>query len=418
MTVELSSVGASITKILLPNYSVQSSDDTTSSRDDVVLSYATPLDQYNDQNPIYFSAIVGRVANRIRNGRFQLPQPSNCGDETNHEDSDTVLETYQLEINNEPNHLHGGSGGFSNRNWSVSVVNDTVQFTLISVDGDQGYPGGIEVTATYSLVPISNNDDRGTKSNNTRGAKLCLTMQAKLLPGETKSSPISLAQHSYFNLTSHSSDERILKHVLTMPNCHGYTPVDDTSIPTREVKRLDYDTAMDFRKGMTLADALVQYGELKLGLDRNQAETNVADCTNGSPYGFDHNYTIQREEPPSNATTQTLQLAAILKHPPTNRSLRVFTTAPGVQLYTANYLNGSTPSAESCKDGCNYNQWQGICLETQTYPDSIYDDGVVEEEVREDEFRMGKCFILRPGGESYFHEVQFELTEDVSDFRH
>ena len=267
-----------------------------------------------------------------------------------------------------------------------------------------------------------------SESNNcTSGAKLCLKMHATLLPGETKATPIALAQHSYFNLASHSSPSRILDHTLHMPNCCArFTPVDDTSLPTREVQRVDNAGAksMDFlHEGKVLADALVQYGEERAGLERSVAMNNVHRILktkttddgsgrvartpkNGGAYGFDQNYVIHDEQS-SSSERDSLHLAAILVHPPTRRSLRVSTTAPGMQLYTANYLDGTIPSPALCKGGWRYHQWQGICLETQTYPDSIFpcDDGISDD----DEFAKGRCFVLRPGGKEYFHDVEFEF---------
>ena len=142
ITVEISSLGASITNILIPNYAQKDLG-----RDDVVLSYASPKDQYCDHNEPFFGAIVGRVANRIKDGRFQLQQ----------KESDTI-ETYQLALNNKPNHLHGGVNGFCTKIWTANIVNNdnngptAVKFTLISQDGDEGYPASIKVTATYTLV--------------------------------------------------------------------------------------------------------------------------------------------------------------------------------------------------------------------------------------------------------------------------
>ena len=142
VTVELSSLGASVTKVLLTDYSQNvSTPEEELHRDDVVLSYASPKDQYEDKNKPFFGAIVGRVANRIKGGSFELFQ-------TKQSSSDTVdtLEAYQLDTNNGQNHLHGGYDGFCNRLWSAEIIDDTVsiQFTLISPDGDQGYPGGIK----------------------------------------------------------------------------------------------------------------------------------------------------------------------------------------------------------------------------------------------------------------------------------
>ena len=436
VTVELSSLGASITKVLLPNYSRSSTESGSSPRDDVVLSYATARDQYEDKNRHFFGAIVGRVANRIKGGQFQLLQTKPSSDE-----DVEILETYQLDNNNGPNHLHGGFDGFSNRIWTANIVENGVQFMMISPDGDQGYPGGIEVTATYSLVPIQ------TCNGVINGAKLSLAMKANLLPGETKATPIALAQHSYFNLASHASEERILNHILHMPHCNKFTPVDNTSIPTREVQRVEDSMtprrddftgvakAMDFRTGKVMADALVQYGHESVGLEHHVAVQNVhriltssinnafdesknvaqvpkeeggegANLDGGLPYGFDHNYVIDRHGE-SPYVESSLNLAAILSHPPTGRTLRVFTTAPGMQLYTSNYLDGTGPPPAMCKEGSNYRQWQAICLETQTYPDSIYPAGNKDESTIDEEFALGRCFILRPGGMAYVHDVDY-----------
>ncbi|KAL3762731.1 hypothetical protein ACHAWU_001676 [Discostella pseudostelligera] len=406
VTVELSSLGASITKVLLPrNITANTSTpglQRSLERDDVVLSYATQNDQYDDGNKPFFGAIVGRVANRIKDGRFQLLQSSSS--------SSNKLETYQLEKNNGPNHLHGGSHGFWRKIWNAAIVNNTVQFTLISSDGDQGYPGGIEITAVYTLVHLDGNgDDDGC------GAKLCLEMRATLLNGETKATPISLAQHSYFNLASHSSRHRILDHTLHLPNCSIFTPFDDTSIPTRKVQRVGSagTMSMDFRKEKLIGNALLQYAEESAVQGHVDAIVNVqrfmaseeldmsatVPDTRG-PFGFDHNYVIERNL----SEQQSLRLAAVLSHPPTGRSLRVLTTAPGMQLYTSNYLDGTTPPPALCKDNSRYCRWQGICLETQTYPDSIISCDDVG-----DEFSRGRCFILRPGGGEYIHTVQYEF---------
>ena len=119
------------------------------------------------------------------------------------------------------------------------------------------------------------------------------------------------------------------------------------------------------------------------------------------PYGFDHNYVIDSH----GDDTSALRLAAVLSHPPTRRAMKIRTSAPGVQLYTSNYLSGTDPPDELCKDNSKYSQWQGICLETQTFPDSIYS----KSPDATDEFGKGRCFILRPGGDDYVHEVHFDF---------
>lgn len=311
------------------------------------------------------------------------------------------LETYQLDINNDPNHLHGGFDGFSTRLWEAAVIDNAIQFSLISPDGDQGYPGGIEVKAIYSLEA----HETGC------GASLHLSMTAKLLRNETKSTPISLASHSYFNLASHSSQERILNHLLKMPNCCSFTPVDVTSIPTGEVLPVD-NTVMDFRAKKTICDALIKCGQ-EHGLDPATANHNVRqildqnDTTDIPVYGFDHNYAIGRQE----ATGRLdLHVAGILEHPQSGRLLTVRTSAPGVQLYTSNYLNGMDSSL--CKGECSYGRWQGICLETQTYPDCISPENSRESKDTT-EFRKGRCFVLQPGGKHYCHDMILEFSSVV-----
>lgn len=233
VTVELSLLGASIKKILLPNFV-----NPDLPRDDVVLSYANPQHQVEHRNPQFFGAIVGRVANRIKGGNFQLLQMLPSGDRVV-----DVMETYHLDKNNGPNHLHGGIDGFCHRVWNGEIIGgNVVKFSLLSPDGDQGYPAGIHVSAIYSLQ-LTNG------VVNTNGVSLCLNMQANLIPGEVKATPVGLAQHSYFNLASHNSKERILYNSLKMPNCKKFTLLDITSIPTRKLQRVEHNNiqAMDFR---------------------------------------------------------------------------------------------------------------------------------------------------------------------------
>lgn len=271
----------------------------------------------------------------------------------------------------------------------------------------------IETTAVYSQVHIDGNGD-----DDRCGAKLCLEMRAKLLPGDTKATPISLAQHSYFNLASHSSRSKIFDHTLHLPNCSKFTPLDGTSIPTREVQRVDSagTMSMDFRKETLVGDALLQYAEESADQDHvdaivnvqrfmasEESDMSVAVPETGGPFGFDHNYVINQ----AHLEQQSLRLAAVLSHPPTDRSLSVLTTAPGMQTYTSNYLDGTTPPPALCKDNSRYCRWQGICLETQTYPDSII--ACDDDDVGDDEFSRGRCFILRPGGGEYIHAVQYEF---------
>jgi protein N-terminal methyltransferase len=233
-------------------------------------------------------------------------------------------------------------------------------------------------------------------------------MNAELLDG--KPTPINLANHSYFNLASHNSSSGVLDHRLTMPS-NFYTPTDANSIPTRQVQSLDEDPAMDFRGGRLLKDALVEYGLEKAGLSEEEAAQSVAlswistdRAKSGStaevqvgPNGFDHNYVVNHDGP-------GMTVAGIVDHEPTRRRLTVLTDTPGVQLYTANWVDGKLLDKRYCKDASVYRQWQAICLETQHFPDSI---GVDPDEFPD--FAKGQCFILRPGGPNYEHNVEYRF---------
>ena len=389
ITVELSTIGASISKILLPDYA------DLSKVDDIILGYKSPADMMQSSNPPYFGVIVGRVANRIAKGKLVIP-----GNDTK----------YELAINNGPNHLHGGLRGFNRCVWDAEIVTipatemlpetQGVKFSLSSKDGDQSYPGTILVTATYSLIP--------TPSNN-QGAGLRLVMDAKLL--DDKITPIAMAQHSYFNLASHYDKNGLLNHKLTMPSEY-YTPVDDNLIPTREVISLDKDPSMDWRSGKLVKDALVEYGIAKAGLKEEEAKKNVAlsrcapdtaktgskSSTPSETYGFDHNYVVKR------TTDNGLSLAGTVENEETKRKMTVWTDQAGVQLYTGNFLDGVALDTTYCKDSASYLQWQSICLETQTFPDSV---SVSEQEFPE--FAKGKCHILKPGGPDYHHTVEYRF---------
>lgn len=378
VTAHVSNVGASITNLFVPDFSGSSQR-----VDDVVLGYKSPLHMYKCRNPPYFAVIVGRVANRIKRGHFALDD-----------------QEYMLDTNNGPNHLHGGHDGFSHRIWHAKQLENAIEFTLLSPDGDQGYPGSVQVKALYSLIP---------PSNDSKGATLKLHMEGKLMSGETPS-PLNLANHSYFNLAGHNSPTGILEHSLSMP-CKAYTPVDSTFIPTREVKPLDDDPIMDWRKRRTMKDALIGYGTTKAGLSQEEVKQHLSlsrcapelalagkKCQNpGEPYGFDHNYVIDHAN--TNESVE-MSLVGTLDHVLSGRRLVVFSDAAGVQLYTGNWLDGSI---SDLKDGATYGQWQGVCLETQSYPDAIVSGDRIEP------FYEGRCYILRPGSPDFKHNIEYHF---------
>ena len=366
--IELCSLGASITKFLVASETEKGKDD------DIVLGYKDVATMYHTGNPVYFSAVVGRVANRIAKGRFSLEG-----------------KPFKLEINNSPNHLHGGSCGFNKKNWKASIVNSGVQFSLHSPDGDQGYPGAVQVTATYTL--------RKSLSSST-GVILGLKLHAVLLDKD-KSTPINLSQHSYFNLAGQDEPKGIIDHSLSV-EADAYTPVDSTSIPTREIRHLNSDATMDWRKERSLRESLEAFGMEKVGLPLEAARKNLKTRAPGcseTPYGFDHNYVVRKPQDPDTSTT--LPKVASLSYKA--RKLTVYSNAPGVQIYTANYL-GENENESICKS--KYGPWSGICMETQHFPDSILE---AASKTASDEFAAGKCPILTPSDPEYSQNIEYHL---------
>lgn len=366
ITVELCTTGASIARILFPPSNTSKiANDRPNYSDDVVLHCADYLSA-SCKNEAYFGAVVGRVANRIKGGTFEL---NGC--------------SYSLMKNDGGlNCLHGGGGdrGFSHCQFQGKQVDDCcVVFTLMSKDGHAGFPGCICIEVIYRL-----GEDDGILSCDMKGT--CAN-------GEVLMTPLNLAQHSYFNLAGHDSADGILSHSLYMPMSSFYTPIDANGIPTREVRALDDEKAMDFRSKRMLKEALESFGVSYEGLDAAEAGECVAmrkgiSKMTSKPFGFDHNYVIGEDQ-------ENYHIAGILEHSPSGRRMTVKTNMPGVQIYTSNYLDGSILGKENVK----YQQWQGICLETQYYPDSICaDDG---------KFSDGACFILKPGGTPYIHSVSY-----------
>ena len=310
-------------------------------------------------------------------------------------------------------------------------ASDAVRFTLCSSDGDQGYPGTLQVTATYSL--------HATPSADT-AVRLCLDLQAELVvPGEEEgspplSTPVNLTQHSYFNLAGHASPHGILDHTLRL-YCDAYTPVvdDDTLIPTREVRSVlaseDEDAVMDWTSSRSVRQALLDYGVERAGLTREQVEADLlhrdAPLSGGRPYGFDHNYVVRRAAAAAAAVAgeNDLSLVAVLKHAPSGRRMTVRSTQPGVQLYTGNFLDNTlpalmkgdehlpkavgTPTTPAQTGG--YSRWQSVCLEPQHFPDSILADAA-----QSPLFAAGQCPILTPDSPRYQHRIEYTFEFERS----
>ena len=276
---------------------------------DIVLGYDN-LSGYLANSP-YFGAIVGRYANRIARGRFTLDGA-----------------TYILATNNGPNSLHGGRRGFDKVVWNAQPVQNQYGQAVIldytSPDGEEGYPGTLHVRVLYTLTP----DDQ-----------LIVDYEATT----DKATPINLSQHSYWNLAGNASRD-ILGHVLTI-NADAITPVDSTLIPTGQVVPVD-GTPFDFRGPRTIGERVDQ---------RQNSQIRYGN-------GYDHNFVLNR----TTQSPDTMLFAARVQEPSTGRTLTIFTTEPGLQFYSGNFLDGSITG----KGGSVYHFRYGLALETQHYPDS------------------------------------------------
>src|ERR1019366_6429683 len=276
--------------------------------------------------PPYFGALIGRYENRIGDAKFSLEGA-----------------TYKLAANNGKNHLHGGIKGFDKVVWDVSVPNDEIpSLTLnyLSKDGEEGYPGNLNVTVIYTLT----NDD-----------ELKIEYNAET----DKATPVNLTNHSYFNLSGDVSNT-ILNHRL-MIDADNYTPVDSTLIPTGEIKSVK-ESPFDFTSSKIIGRDI--------------------DSVKG---GYDHNWVLNKKD-------TSLQKVAVLSDSISGRSLEVYTTQPGIQFYTGNFLDGKFIN----RDGKPLKQHTALCLETQHFPDSPNKSNFPST-------------ILRPG-KKYYSVTMYRVT--------
>jgi aldose 1-epimerase len=268
---------------------------------DVVLGY-DDLAGYTDNTESYFGAIVGRYGNRIAHATFSLDG-----------------KRYQLPANDGVNTLHGGIIGFNKLIWQGHEIPHGVELTVVSKDGDQGFPGTLTARVRYTLEAQA--------------------LKIEYFATTDKDTVLNLTNHSYFNLAGEGHGD-ILKHLVMIP-ADRYTPVDSGLIPTGELAPVA-GTPLDFHKATAIGARINDDNEqLKLGR------------------GYDHNYVL-------NEKIGTLQEAARVTEPTTGRVLTVETTQPGVQFYSGNFLDGTLHG----KQGHVYALRTGFCLETQHFPDS------------------------------------------------
>lgn len=269
--------------------------------EDIVLGYDT-LQDYLDADEMFFGATIGRYGNRIANGQFTLDSNS-----------------YNLETNNDSNHLHGGSHGFHNVVWDAKQISESkLELSYFSKDDEAGYPGNLSVSVTYEL----------TADN---------ALQILYKASTDKKTVLNLTHHSYFNLQG-AGNGTINNHLLQI-NASNYTPVNTDMIPTGQIDSVK-NSPFDFTKLKTInRDLDLNNTQLKLGS------------------GYDHNFVLDGTG---------LKNAALVIEPISGRTMEVYTTEPGIQFYGGNHLNTNKVG----KNNMFYDKQTAFCLETQHFPDS------------------------------------------------
>ncbi|WP_319505659.1 aldose epimerase family protein [Bacteroides graminisolvens] len=298
MEVAVTNFGCALLSIMVP--------DKDGKYANVLLGHDSIDHVINSPEP-FLSTVIGRYGNRIAKGRFTLDE-----------------EIYSLAINNGPNALHGGPTGFHRRVWDANQLNEsTIEFKYLSVDGEEGFPGNLEVTMTYEIDEESN--------------ALVIEYSATT----DKTTLVNLTNHGFFNLAGIANPTPSINNHLVTINADHFLPIDEVSIPTGEILKVE-GTPMDFRTPHTVGERIKE---------KHQQLINGA--------GYDHCYVLNKEE------GYDLSLAAIYTDPESKRSMQVYTTEPGVQLYTGNWLNGFEGA-----HGATFPARSGICFEAQCFPDT------------------------------------------------
>lgn len=298
MSARIMTLGATLQSLIVP--------DKAGRKDDVVLGYDTAQEYLT--RPNYFGASVGRYANRIAKAKFSLDG-----------------KIYALTANDGPNSLHGGPRGYDKRVWKIDSVTSgadaKVVMSYVSADGEEGFPGELKVTATYSL----------NEQNELR-----LDYRATT----SKPTVLNLTNHSYFNLSGNDARD-VMGNMVTL-HAARYTPVDATLIPTGE-RRAVAGTPFDFRGPHRVGDRIRDAKDQQIRFGR----------------GYDHNFIVD-------GAAGTLRPAAVVSDPVSGRVMEMRVTAPGIQFYTGNFMDGTFFG----KSGRAYRQGDAICLEPGVFPDS------------------------------------------------
>ena len=298
MEVSLTNYGCMLLSIMVP--------DKNGNYENVILGHSHIDDILNCPEP-FLNTVVGRYANRIAKGKFSLDNKE-----------------YQLTINNGPNALHGGPTGFHTKVWVANqIAVNKIELTYTSDNGEEGYPGNLEVKLTYSL----------SNETNALHINYKATTDQKTL--------VNLTSHGFFNLAGIGTPTCSVENNIVSINANHYLPIDEVSIPTGEILKVE-GTPMDFRKPSSI------------GLNINQESEQLK---NGA--GYDHCYVLNKKEPGE------LSLAATCLEPNSKRKMTVYTTEPGVQLYTGNWLNGFEGA-----HGATFPARSAVCFEAQRFPDT------------------------------------------------
>lgn len=313
-SVTLSSLGAAIVSVVVP--------DRDGVKKDVVIGYPDAASYIGD-GPCA-GKTPGRYANRIAKGNFTLDG-----------------KTYELPINNGPNHLHGGPDGYQNRNWNTEIKdNGEVKFTLVSPEGDSGYPGCVKASVTYRW------DDND-----------CLTV---VYDAESDApTVINLTNHSYFNLAGHDAGAVKAMNQILKLNCSRWLPTDDTLIPTGEMAAVA-GTPMDFTEAKAVGSRIFPEGAVP------STETLITDF-DAIRYGkgYDNCWISDAEIGENGAAKEVTEIATLLD-PSTGRKLTVATDQPAAQVYGGNWVSGCPAG----KDGAEYSDYCAVAIECQGCPDA------------------------------------------------